>query len=61
MGRRWSEVEAALERALGTRVVIREGRRKGRIEIEFYGEEELVRLVELLGQVDERVAIGGLR
>ncbi|NLG68996.1 MAG: ParB/RepB/Spo0J family partition protein [Firmicutes bacterium] len=59
--RRWSEVEAALERALGTRVVIREGRRKGRIEIEFYGEEELVRLVELLGQVDDRVAIGGLR
>ncbi|HEY8426461.1 MAG TPA: ParB/RepB/Spo0J family partition protein [Limnochordales bacterium] len=61
VGRRWSEVEAALERALGTRVVIREGRRKGRIEIEFYGEEELVRLVELLGQVDERVAIGGVR
>ncbi|WP_324669014.1 ParB/RepB/Spo0J family partition protein [Geochorda subterranea] len=59
--RRWSEVEAALERALGTRVVIREGRRKGRIEIEFYGEEDLVRLVELLGQVDDRVAIGGLR
>lgn len=51
-GRRWAEVEAALERALGTRVVIREGRRKGRIEIEFYGEEELVRLVELLGQLD---------
>ncbi|MEW6046280.1 MAG: ParB/RepB/Spo0J family partition protein [Bacillota bacterium] len=49
---RWSEVEAALERALGTRVVIREGRRKGRIEIEFYGEEDLVRLVELLGQLD---------
>lgn len=52
MGRRWAEVEAALERALGTRVVIREGRRKGRIEIEFYGEEDLVRLVELLGQLD---------
>ena len=51
-GRRWAEVEAALERALGTRVVIREGRRKGRIEIEFYGEEDLVRLVELLGQLD---------
>ncbi|HEY8498691.1 MAG TPA: ParB/RepB/Spo0J family partition protein [Limnochordales bacterium] len=58
--RRWAEVEAALERALGTRVVIREGRRKGRIEIEFYGEEDLVRLVELLGQV-EYGASGGSR
>ncbi|WP_324716384.1 ParB/RepB/Spo0J family partition protein [Carboxydochorda subterranea] len=55
---RWGEVAAALERALGTRVVIREGRRKGRIEIEFYGEEELVRLVELLGQVEARAEAG---
>lgn len=53
---RWAEVAAALERALGARVVIREGRRKGRIEIEFYGEEELVRLLELLGQVDREPA-----
>lgn len=59
--RRWAEVEAALERALGTRVVIREGRRKGRIEIEFYGEEDLVRLVELLGQVEYGAASGGSR
>lgn len=48
----WAEMEMALQRALGTRVVIRQGRRKGRIEIEFYGQEELVRLLELLGRLE---------
>ena len=50
--RPWAEVEAALEKVLGTRVVIREGRRGGRIEIAFYGQEELLRLLELLSQLD---------
>lgn len=50
--RPWAEMEAALEKVLGTRVVIREGRRGGRIEIAFYGQEELLRLLELLSQLD---------
>ena len=53
--RPWTEVEAALEKALGTRVVIREGRRGGRIEIAFYGREELLRLLELLSRLDGEV------
>lgn len=37
-----------LERALGTRVRIVEKRKKGRIEIEYYSQEELQRLYEYL-------------
>lgn len=41
-------VEAALSRALGTKVRVRGGARKGRIEIEYYSQEELTRLIDLL-------------
>lgn len=57
--RPWGEMEAALERTLGTRVVIREGRRRGRIEIEFYSREELLRLLELLARLDAGVGEAG--
>ena len=41
-----------MERTLGTRVRIIEGRRKGRIEIEYYSQEELQRLYEHLTRED---------
>lgn len=41
-------VEAGLSRALGTKVRVRGGAKKGRIEIEYYSQEELVRLIDLL-------------
>ncbi|HKJ93139.1 MAG TPA: hypothetical protein VJ957_08225, partial [Longimicrobiales bacterium] len=43
------ELEAALQRALGTQVRIRRsGNDRGRIEIPFYGNEDFERLFELL-------------
>jgi len=41
-------VEADLSRALGTRVRLHGGGKKGRIEIEYYSHEELVRLIDIL-------------
>jgi ParB family chromosome partitioning protein len=41
-------VETSLSRALGTKVRLRGGVRKGRIEIEYYSQEELTRLIDLL-------------
>lgn len=44
----WAEVEDEFRRVLGTKVnVIRRGRR-GRIEIEFYGEEDIERILGVL-------------
>lgn len=45
----FGEAEERLREALGTRVRIRPGRRKGVIEVEYFGAEDLDRLVELLG------------
>jgi len=41
-------IEQELIGALGTKVVIQRGRNKGKIEIYFYSDEELVRLIRLL-------------
>jgi ParB family chromosome partitioning protein len=43
-----AEVEAALRAHLGTRVAINRGRAHGTITIEFYGDEDLERVVSLL-------------
>lgn len=43
-------VEKDLERFFGTRVKIKSGRKKGRIEIEYYGEEDLERIVSMLNK-----------
>jgi ParB family chromosome partitioning protein len=40
-----------LQTALGTRTTIRRAGRGGRIEIEFYSEDELERLLEMLLRV----------
>src|SRR5262249_37638397 len=52
-----------LERALGTRVRIVEKKKRGRIEIEYYSQEELQRLYEYLvreGQNSEEVVVPNL-
>lgn len=41
-------VETSLSRVLGTKVRLRGGLRKGRIEIEYYSQEELTRLIDVL-------------
>ncbi len=47
-----AEAESVLKRILGTAVHIKPGRKKGRIEIEYYGNEDLNRLLELLQRVN---------
>jgi len=42
-------IEDGLRQKLGTKVQIIKGHKKGRIEIEFYGEDDLSRLIALLG------------
>ncbi|MHB9095508.1 MAG: ParB/RepB/Spo0J family partition protein, partial [Eubacteriales bacterium] len=47
------DLEERLKRKFSTKVIIRHGGKNGRIEIEYYGDEELQRLLEaLLGKVD---------
>jgi ParB family chromosome partitioning protein len=45
--------EIDLKHALGAKVSIRPGKKKGRIEIEYYSSAELERLLELLRRVQE--------
>ena len=42
------EVEEKLKDHFGTKVMISEGKKKGKIEIEFYSEDELDRIIEML-------------
>ncbi|MSR65271.1 MAG: ParB/RepB/Spo0J family partition protein [Verrucomicrobiae bacterium] len=42
-------IEEGLRQKLGTKVHIIRGRKKGRIEIDFYGEDDLSRLITVLG------------
>lgn len=43
--------ENALKQKLGTAVAIQRGLKKGKISIQFYGDEDLTRILELLGVV----------
>jgi ParB family chromosome partitioning protein len=43
-----SEVEGRLMDALGTKVSLSQGRKAGKIEIEFYGNDDLERLIDLI-------------
>jgi ParB family chromosome partitioning protein len=43
-----TEMEAAIGELLGTRVQIVQNRKKGKIEIEYYGGEDLERILELI-------------
>lgn len=42
------EIEDKLKGVLGTKVVINKGKRKGKIEIEYYSQEDLNRILEIL-------------
>jgi ParB family chromosome partitioning protein len=44
----WNAIAEELQRTLGTRVRIVGKKRRGKIEIEFYSQEELDRIIELL-------------
>lgn len=44
------EIEEVLRGNLGTRVRIKRGRKKGKIEIEYYSEEELERIINLINR-----------
>jgi len=43
------EIEHKLAQKLGTRVTVYHGKKKGRIEIEYYGNDELTRLLGIFG------------
>lgn len=45
-------IEERLRQKLGTHVNLRHGRKKGRIEIEYYGNEDLTRLLAMMGIED---------
>ncbi|MDI6871655.1 MAG: ParB/RepB/Spo0J family partition protein [Bacillota bacterium] len=51
-------LEEELRRALGTRVHLRPGRKVGHLDIEFYGPDELERILERLGVRRSRVGGG---
>jgi len=42
------EIQENLQRLLGTKVTISKGEKKGKIEIEYYSEDELSRIIELM-------------
>ena len=42
-------LELKLEHALGTRVRVKHGKKRGKIEIEYYSLEDLDRVLKLLG------------
>jgi len=47
----YRRAEDDLKRVLGSKVNIRPGKKKGRIEIEYYSPDELERLLQMLGRV----------
>lgn len=44
----YRELQETLQKVLGTKVVISKGAKKGKIEIEYYSDEELARIIELI-------------
>lgn len=44
----YREIQENLQRLLGTKVVISKGSKRGKIEIEYYSEEELSRIIQLI-------------
>ncbi|MGB3368144.1 MAG: ParB/RepB/Spo0J family partition protein [Acidaminobacteraceae bacterium] len=44
----YMEVEEKLKDHFGTKVIISDGKKKGKIEIEFYSDDELDRIIEML-------------
>ncbi len=50
-----TQSEALLRERLGTSVSIKKHRKKGKIEIEFFSEEDLTRILQLLNAYDESI------
>lgn len=49
-----SDIEERLKKKFSTKVIIRHAGKSGRIELEYYGDEELQRIIEvLLGDIDD--------
>lgn len=44
----YREIQEKLQRLLGTKVSISKGAKKGKIEIEYYSEEELARIIDII-------------
>lgn len=47
-------LQSRLQEFLGTRVILHHGEKQGRIEIEYYGADDLQRIVQLIGLPPER-------
>jgi ParB family chromosome partitioning protein len=43
-----SEIQNRLQEHLGTRVTVHHGQKKGRIEIEYYGDDDLQRILGII-------------
>ncbi len=50
----FAEVEQRLSRHLGRKITFRTGRKKGKLEIEYYDAEDLETLIELLGSISPK-------
>ncbi len=48
-----AELQDRLQKHLGTRVIVHHGEKRGRIEIEYYGNDDLQRIIALLGLTNE--------
>ena len=48
----YKECEKSLSKALGRKVTISHGKKRGKFQIEYYGEEDLQQLLDLLGQLN---------
>jgi ParB family chromosome partitioning protein len=44
----YREIQESLQQVLGTKVMISKGKNKGKIEIEYYSDEELERIIEMI-------------
>lgn len=44
----YREIQEDLQRVLGTKVAISKGAKKGKIEIEYYSDEELARIIQII-------------
>lgn len=44
----YKEIQENLQKALGTKVTISKGAKKGKIEIEYYSDEELERIIQII-------------
>src|SRR4029077_18181978 len=53
-------LQSRLQEHLGTRVVLHHGEKQGRIEIEYYGADDLQRIMQLIGSQLENV-VGDMR